>query len=62
MERNWRNLWQRYTQAYQTAMTMTTSHPQYQQQAAYVNGLKAQLDAAWNAFSGKCIYFPRAPR
>jgi hypothetical protein len=62
LERNWRTLWQRYAQAYQTAMTLTPSHPQYQQQVAYVNGLKAQLDASWSAFSGKCVYFPPARR
>jgi len=58
LEKTWKALWQRYAQAYQTAMAMTPRHPQYQQQASYVNGLKAQLDVAWNAFSGKCVYFP----
>jgi len=62
LEKTWRSLWQRYAQAYQTAATMTPRHPQYQQQANYVNGLRAQLDAAWNAFSSKCVYFPPARR
>jgi hypothetical protein len=57
LEKRWQSLWQSYAQAYQTATSMTPRHPQYQQQASYVNSLKAQLDAAWNAFS-KCIYFP----
>jgi len=57
LEKNWQALWQRYAQAYQQFMMMRPNDPQYRQMAAYAQGIKQQLDAAWNAFSGKCVYF-----
>lgn len=59
LERNWKTLWNSYYQAYYHAQRMSPSDPQYPQMAAYVNNLRYQLDAAWNTFSQKCIYFPR---
>jgi hypothetical protein len=58
LEKSWQALWQSYAQAYQTIMSMSPQHPQYQQMAAYVNNLKSRLDTAWNTFSSKCVYFP----
>ncbi|MBI4965074.1 MAG: hypothetical protein HY913_17505 [Desulfomonile tiedjei] len=58
LEKNWRALWQRYAQVYQQVTTMNPSDPQYRQMALYAQGLKQHLDAAWNAFSGKCVYYP----
>lgn len=60
LEKNWKVLWQRYAQEYQRFRMMSPSDSQYRQMASYVQGLKQQLDAAWNTFSGQCIYFPRA--
>jgi predicted transcriptional regulator len=37
---------------------MNPQDPTYQQMGYYLNQLKGELDAAWSAFSGKCIYFP----
>ncbi len=59
LERNWKTLWNSYYQAYYHAQSLPPSDPQYRQMAAYVNSLRYQLDAAWSAFSQKCIYFPR---
>jgi len=58
LEKNWQAHWQRYAQAYQQVMMMNPNDPQYRQMASYAQTLKQQLDAAWNAFSGKCVYFP----
>jgi hypothetical protein len=60
LEKNWKVLWQRYAQEYQRFRMMSPSDSQYRQMAAYLQGLKQQLDAAWNTFSEQCIYFPRA--
>jgi hypothetical protein len=62
MEKNWQALWQRYAQAYQQFMMMRPTDPQYRQMAVYAQGIKQQLDAAWNAFSGRCVYFPQRRR
>lgn len=59
LEKNWKGLWQRYAQEYQRFRMMSPSDSQYQQMAYYLQGLKQQLDAAWNTFSGQCVYFPR---
>jgi hypothetical protein len=57
LERNWKNLWQQYAQGYRQAQSMNTSDPRYVQMTYYLANLRSQVDAAWNAFSGKCIYF-----
>lgn len=62
LEKNWQTHWQRYAQAYQQVMMMNPKDPQYRQMAFYAQNLKQQLDAAWNAFSGKCVYFPPSHR
>jgi hypothetical protein len=59
LEKNWKALWQRYAQEYQRFRMMNPSDSQYQQMAYYLQGLKQQLDAAWNSFSEQCVYFPR---
>jgi hypothetical protein len=59
LEKVWRAAWQRYAQEYQRARMMNPSDPQYAQMTYYLRNLKQQLDASWQAFSGKCIYFPR---
>ncbi len=58
LEKHWRALWQKYAQAYQQVMMMRPNDPQYRQMALHAQNLKQQLDAAWNGFSGKCVYFP----
>ncbi len=58
LERNWQGLWQRYAMEYQRAMAMNPRSPEYAQMTRYMQGLKQQLDQAWNIFSSRCIYFP----
>jgi hypothetical protein len=60
LERHWKTLWNSYTQSYQQAAMMHPSDPRYAQMASYVNSLRQQLDAAWNNFSSRCVYFPRS--
>jgi len=59
LEKGWQGLWQRYAQFYQSLQGMSPSDPQYSQTVYFMQQLKNQLDAAWNDFSSKCIYFPR---
>lgn len=59
LEKNWKNLYNKYYQIYSYARTMNPEDPQYAQTAYYVQHLKSQLDMAWNTFSSKCVYFPR---
>ncbi len=58
LERNWQGLWQRYAMEYQRAMAMNPRSPEYAEMTRYMQGLKQQLDQAWNIFSSRCIYFP----
>lgn len=58
LEKTWRDLWQRYAQGYQQARMMNPSDPRYAQMTYYLGNLKQQLDAAWQNFSGRCVYFP----
>lgn len=59
LEKQWKALWANYTQYYNQARMMYPGNPQYAQITYYLQNLKPQLDAAWNAFSGKCVYFPK---
>ncbi|MGC8659323.1 MAG: hypothetical protein ACP5U1_09635 [Desulfomonilaceae bacterium] len=59
LEKRWKALYQAYYSAYSQARMMNPRDPQYAQMANYVNSMKAQMDAAWNDFSGRCVYFPR---
>ncbi|MBI5250291.1 MAG: hypothetical protein HY912_12420 [Desulfomonile tiedjei] len=58
LEKTWKMLWQRYAQEYQRARMMNPRDPQYAQMSYYLQSLKAQLDAAWQNFSSRCVYFP----
>ena len=58
LENNWKGLWQRYAMEYQRAMAMNPRSPEYAEMTRYMQGLKQQLDQAWNIFSSRCIYFP----
>jgi hypothetical protein len=60
LEKNWKMLWQQYAQAYQQARWMNPRDPQYAQMSYYLRNLKTQLDAAWQNFSSRCVYFPRS--
>jgi hypothetical protein len=58
LERNWQNLWHAYNYQYHQAMRMNQRDPNYVQMTYQLRDLKLQLDAAWHAFSSRCIYFP----
>jgi len=58
LEKVWKGLWQQYAQEYQRARMMNPRDPQYAQMTFYLRNLKQQLDAAWQTFSGRCVYFP----
>ncbi len=58
LEKAWQAAWQRYAQEYQRHRWMNPSDPQYPQMTYYVRNLKQQLDATWQTFSGRCVYFP----
>ncbi|MGO9570781.1 MAG: hypothetical protein ACLP5H_24920 [Desulfomonilaceae bacterium] len=58
LEKAWQAAWQRYAQEYQRARWMNPRDPQYPQMTYYLQNLKQQLDAAWQSFSGRCVYFP----
>ncbi len=60
LEKNWKMLWQQYAQTYQQARWMNPQDPQYAQMSYYLRNLKNQLDAAWQNFSSRCVYFPRS--
>lgn len=62
LEKSWQAIWNRYYQEYQRMAWMNQSDPQYQQTAFYLQTMKQQLDAAWNNFSSRCVYFPRRGR
>jgi len=55
LEKNWKSLYFRYYQQYEQAR-LSGAAASY---APYLQSLKQQLDAAWNAFSSRCIYFPK---
>jgi hypothetical protein len=57
LEQNWKNLWQQYAQGYQQVQYMNQSDPRYAQLTYYLADLRRQVDAAWAAFSSKCVYF-----
>jgi hypothetical protein len=59
LEKNWKMLWQRYAQEYQRAQMINPRDPNYAQVSYYMRSLKAQLDAAWQNFSSRCVYFPQ---
>jgi hypothetical protein len=59
LEKQWKDMWQRYYQLYSQIRTMNPNDPQYAQVTYYARMLKSQLDAAWNDFSSKCVYFPK---
>ncbi len=59
LEKNWRGLWERYHQLYQQTRTTNPADPYYQMMIYQARQLRMQLDIAWQAFSSKCIYFPR---
>jgi hypothetical protein len=58
LEKAWQAAWQRYAQEYQRARWMNQRDPQYPQMTYYLRNLKQQLDATWQAFSSRCVYFP----
>ncbi len=55
LEKNWKNLYLQYYRFYEQAR-MGQAYGDYTYQ---INALRSQMDAAWNTFSGKCIYFPK---
>jgi hypothetical protein len=58
LEKAWQATWQRYAQEYQRFRWMNPNDPQYAQMTYYLRTLKQQLDATWQTFSGRCVYFP----
>lgn len=62
LEKNWKALWHRYNQYYNQVQMMNPGHPQFGPTTRYLQGMKLELDAAWNTFRSNCIYFPRAGR
>ncbi|MCL4538747.1 MAG: hypothetical protein M1378_03990 [Bacteroidetes bacterium] len=58
LEKAWQAAWQRYAQEYQRVRWMNPRDPQYAQMTYYLRNLKQQLDATWQNFSGRCVYFP----
>jgi len=59
LEKNWKGLWDRYTNYYHQVAMMHPGSPQFGQATRVLQHMKMELDAAWNAFSSQCIYFPR---
>ncbi|MDQ1237959.1 MAG: hypothetical protein QG577_143 [Thermodesulfobacteriota bacterium] len=59
LEKNWKALWERYTNYYEQVRMMHPGSPQFGQATRILQHMKMELDAAWNAFQGQCIYFPR---
>jgi hypothetical protein len=57
LERDWQALSQRYAMEYQRAVGMNPRSPEYAQMTRYMQGLRQQVDQAWNIFRSKCIYF-----
>ena len=57
MEKHWQGLWNQYNQLYQQARMMNQRDPRYAQFTYQMYRLKQQLDAAWNNFSSRCVYF-----
>ncbi|MFH0824113.1 MAG: hypothetical protein V2B18_15285 [Pseudomonadota bacterium] len=58
MEKHWKALWQTYTQIYNQAQAMNRADPRYGPTTYQAANIKQQLDAAWYAFSNRCVYFP----
>lgn len=58
MEKHWKSLWQRYYDYYRQFAYGNPEDPSYAQAGYHLNQLKQELDGAWNAFSGQCVYFP----
>ncbi len=58
LEKRWKDMWQRYYQLYSQARMTNPNDPQYAQLTYYARMVKSQLDAAWNDFSSRCVYFP----
>lgn len=51
-------MWQQYNMLYQQAMMTRQSNPNaYAQMTWRLNQMRGQLDAAWQEFSGRCVYF-----
>jgi hypothetical protein len=61
MEKNWHALYQQYYQYYQGFQRMARNDPKTMEMSYFLNSLKSQLDAAWQNFSSRCIYFPKRP-
>jgi hypothetical protein len=59
LEKNWKAFWERYTNYYEQVRMMHPGSPQFGQATRVLQHMKMELDAAWNAFQGQCIYFPR---
>jgi|WetSurMetagenome_2_1015567.scaffolds.fasta_scaffold679970_2 hypothetical protein len=59
LEKHWKALYLKYYQDYSNVRWLSAGDPNYQFYISQLQGLKQQLDAAWQAFSNKCIYFPR---
>lgn len=59
LEKHWKELSNSYAHYYQQARMMHPGNPQYPQMTNFLQQMKMQLDAAWNNFSSRCIYFPR---
>ncbi len=58
LEKNWRALAERYYQLYSQARAMQ-NHPGYAQMTWRLRTLRGQMDAAWQTFSSRCVYFPQ---
>jgi hypothetical protein len=61
MEKNWQALYQQYYQYYRGFQGMARNDPRTMEMSYFLNSLKSQLDAAWQNFSSRCIYFPKRP-
>lgn len=59
LEKNWKALWERYTNYFQQVRMMHPGSPQFGQATRILQQMKMELDHAWNAFRSQCIYFPR---
>lgn len=57
LEKHWKMLWDQYNQLYNQARMMNQRDPRYAQLTYHLYHLKGQLDAAWNNFASRCVYF-----
>ncbi len=56
LEKQWKALYQRYYQEYERIRMYGAQSGDY---VGYLQNLRQQMDAAWNNFSSRCVYFPK---